>query len=65
MRARLTGGLWVKLINPVEISAAARDALDQDINEEAAWIELLSRIRTSSRSVSKERHTAQASLFAI
>ena len=65
MRARLTGGLWVKLIDPVEVMGAARAALDEEPVDENAWLELVCYVQSHSRPVALARHSKQASLFAI
>lgn len=65
MRARLTGGLWVKLIDPVEVTGAARTALEGVPADEDAWLELVGYVRSQGRSATQAEPSAQASLFAI
>lgn len=64
MRARLTGGLWVKLVDPVEVTASARARLDRGVDSEGEWLELVNTLRTSG---CREplRHPTQVSLFAV
>lgn len=65
MRARLTGGFWVKLVDPVELTNAAREALDEELADEDAWLELVRYVRSHGRPASSVRNCAQAPLFAI
>ena len=65
MRARLTGGLWVKLVDPVELSSAARAALEEEPEDEAAWLELVEYVRSRARPASTVGFSAQSSMFAI
>jgi limonene-1,2-epoxide hydrolase len=65
MRARLTGGLWVKLVDPVEVAGSIRTALEGVPKDEDAWLELVGYVRSHGRPVSEVRQPAQASLFAI
>ena len=65
MRARLTGGLWVKLIDPVEVTGAARTAIESVPADEDAWLELVGYVRSHGGPASQVKQSAQASLFFI
>jgi hypothetical protein len=65
MRARLTGGLWVKLIDPAEVTGIARTALEGVPADEDAWLELVGSVRSHSRLAVQVRQSAQESLFAV
>lgn len=65
MRAELTGSMWVKLIDPVEVSGAARAALMEDLDDERDWLALVARVRAGCRVESTSRHHVQPLLFAI
>jgi len=65
MRARLTGSLWVKLVDPIELSGAARAALDEEPADEMEWLGLVECVRSHGRPLAPARRSAQASLFAI
>jgi len=65
MRARLTGGLWVKLVDPVELTGGARAALEGVPADEDAWLALVSHVRSHGQPTAQARHTTQPSLFAI
>ncbi|WP_341992294.1 hypothetical protein [Azorhizobium sp. AG788] len=45
MRARLTDGYWVKLIDPVELIEPARAALEEEMQAEADWLDVVSYVR--------------------
>lgn len=64
MRAQLTGGLWVKLVDAVELTAAARAALDEEPANEAHWLDLVAYARSQGRPV-PTKQVAQPSLFSI
>lgn len=63
MRAHLTDSLWVKLVNPIELSCAARVALEEEPADEAAWLDLVEFVRSQERAA--VQHTVQSSLFMI
>lgn len=63
MRARLTGGFWVKLIDPVEVSASIRAELDGGVDDEETWLDIVEAIRVSEARPAMMR--SQPSLFAI
>ncbi|MEG3177112.1 hypothetical protein U1872_12795 [Sphingomonas sp. RB3P16] len=65
MRARLTGSLWVKLIDPIELSGPARIALEEEPADEAAWLDLVDGARSHGRPVAPYSPAHQASLFAV
>jgi limonene-1,2-epoxide hydrolase len=65
MRARLTGGLWVKLIDPVEVTGAARTTLESVPAHEDAWLELVGYIRSLDRLGIKVDQSPKGFLFAI
>lgn len=60
MRARLTDGFWVKLIDPIELDDTDRDALEADPVDEVEWLTLVARIRSKVR-----RHEGGSSLQPI
>jgi hypothetical protein len=64
MRARLTGGLWVKLVDPVELTSVARAALEEGPADEDAWLEMVDYVRSDCRSASGTT-LQQQSLFVI
>lgn len=64
MRAQLTGGFWVKLMNPVEVTEAGRAALDEEPTDEDSWLDLVGYVRANCRAASA-RNTAEPTLFAI
>jgi hypothetical protein len=65
MRARLTGGLWVKLIDPVDVTGTGRTALEDVPADEGAWLELVDYVRSKGRPATRLKQSTQASLFAI
>jgi hypothetical protein len=64
MRAQLTGGFWVKLVDGVELSGTARKMLDEEPADEAAWLDLVHHIRSQGRPLTIAR-AVQPALFAI
>ncbi len=64
MRAQLTAGFWVKLIDPVELVDAARVALDEEQVDERSWLDLVAYIRSRGQPAQAQR-TKQPSLFSI
>ncbi len=64
MRARLTDGFWVKLIDPIELTGAVQAALDEKPADEHAWLDLVDYVRSHGRPVPATR-TTQPSLFSI
>ena len=62
MTARLVDGYWVKLVDRVEISPANRCMIDDFEGGEDAWLELVSRLRSSPRR-SVRHPPEQARLF--
>jgi limonene-1,2-epoxide hydrolase len=65
MSARLVGGMWVKLIDPVEVTGTALAGLDDDVADEESWLELVTRVRSSARSAALPGSSAQHYLFAV
>ncbi len=64
MRARLTGGLWVKLVEPTEVAGPAMAEIEQEPADEKAWLELVRRVRSDIHTAAPERQ-CQATLFPI
>lgn len=64
MRARLTDGFWVKLIDQIELDDTDRDALEADPADEEEWLTLVARIRSQNR-CSKINGSSQSTLFSI
>jgi hypothetical protein len=64
MRARLTGALWAKLVDPVEVTGAARASLQQEPIDEEGWLDLVGRVRSYGRPA-LVTHSQQPALFAI
>lgn len=64
MRARLIDGFWVKLVDPIELNDADRDALDEDRMDEDDWLTLVARIRSKVRCPAP-RTSSQPALFSI
>jgi hypothetical protein len=64
MRARMTHGYWVKLVDPVEVSEAGRMVIEEGPDNEGAWLEFAAYVRSSCRSALTNM-TAQPSLFTI
>jgi hypothetical protein len=64
MRARLTGGFWVKLVDPVELTSAAKVALEEEPSDDEAWLELVGYVR-SHCGAAHTKSSIQPSLFAI
>lgn len=65
MRARLTGSMWVKLVDPIELSGSARRALEEEPMDEVGWLDLVECVRSDYRPTVPAQHAARASLFAI
>jgi hypothetical protein len=63
MRARLTGGLWVKLVDPVALTNEARAVLDAEFSDELAWLDAVRFVRRRDMPMSPA--AAQPALFAI
>jgi hypothetical protein len=64
MRARLTGGFWVKLVDPIEVAGPAMAAIEQDPADEEAWLKLVHEVRADKNAVAP-RVSCQATLFPI
>lgn len=64
MRARLTGGLWVKLVEPVEISEATRLRLEEEPADEKSWLDLVTYIRSRGKPRAT-KSPSQPSLFLV
>jgi hypothetical protein len=64
MRARLTGGFWVKLIDPIELPESARAALDHEPTDELAWLDLVNHVRSQGRPAAIRR-AEQPFLFSV
>lgn len=64
MRARLTGGFWVKLVDPVEVRSGDRAAIEQEPVDEEDWLELVHRVR-SYRSGTRRPPCSQPLPFVI
>lgn len=64
MRARLTGGLWVKLVDPIILNTEARRALDEPPDREAAWRSFVAFIRSNGQPLGRPC-AEQPSLFPI
>ena len=65
MRARMTGGMWVKLVDPVELSSSMRALLDETPMDEQEWLEMVDAARRTTRPAIPARHDQQDYLFAI
>ncbi|PZT91746.1 MAG: hypothetical protein DI637_01765 [Citromicrobium sp.] len=65
MRARMTGGMWVKLVDPVELSSSMRALLDETPLDEQEWLEMVDAARRTARPALPTRHDQQDYLFAI
>lgn len=64
MRARLTDGFWVKLVDPIELDDADRDALEAESENEDEWLALVARIRSKVRP-SEVKASLQPAMFSI
>jgi hypothetical protein len=66
MRATLTAGYWIKLIDPVEVCARDREAMNRTTDIKA-WLDLVHSIknRRASGSYGRNLPSAQPTLFAI
>ena len=51
MRARMSHGYWVKLVDPVEISEAGRKTIEMEPDNDETWLELVKYVRSDRRSV--------------
>lgn len=64
MRARLTDDLWVKLVDPIEVTASARAKLDRGVEDEGEWLDFVDMVRKPGRRVAAPTST-QLPLFAV
>lgn len=64
MRARLTDGFWVKLVDPIELDDSDRDALEVEPEDEGEWLALVARMRSKVRPP-EVKGTLQSALFSI
>lgn len=65
MRARLTGGLWVKLVDPVEITSPLRKAVDVVPSSIEEWVKLARTFRRSPALAGGRKDAIQETLFAL
>jgi hypothetical protein len=65
MRAKLTGGLWVKLIDPVELTGNARAAMNHVPVDEAAWLDLVDCLRFQGEPTAQTTSPEEPHLFSI
>lgn len=65
MRAKLTGGLWVKLVDPVALTHEVRAALAIDHADEGAWLDVVRLARSDDRPVEGAARASQPALFSI
>lgn len=65
MRARLTGALWVKLVEPVELSSASREWLAAEPFDEDDWVGIVDTVRRAGRHRLDVRSKVEPSLFAV
>lgn len=65
MRAELTGAMWTKLVDPVEVPTGLRQAIDDAPADEAAWLELVRQIRRPRRPAPPPSEGDQRLLFAL
>ena len=63
MRARLTDGFWVKLIDPIDLDDTDREALEADPVDEDEWLALVTGIR--SKGGRAARSSSQPTLFSV
>lgn len=52
MRARLTLGSWVKLVDPVEVSEIGRRKIEEEAPDVDSWLKVVKYLRSASRSLS-------------
>ena len=64
MRARLTDGFWVKLVDAIDLDDADRVALEADPVDEDEWLALVDRIRSKGRRATTKQ-TSQPTLFSV
>lgn len=65
MRARLTGGLWVRLVDPVPVPTGVRALLDEVPGNVRDWRDLVSSVRSGGVGHPVRPVVAQESLFAL
>ena len=68
MKAHLTGGYWVKLVDPVEVSIGDRGGLNDDAADPLAWVNLAMRIKGSFDTCERKlpgHHHSQYGLFTV
>lgn len=65
MRASLTGAMWAKLIDPVDVPSSLRRALDETPEDEHSWLELVKEIREPKLVHKNDHEGSQRLLFAL
>lgn len=65
MRARLTGAMWVKLVDPIEVDGDTRLTLPREPEDEESWLAFVARVRCLTRPSTPTHHIVRQQSFAV